>query len=287
MPRLVRAALREPLVHFLVAGAFILAASAWLNPSEDRHNRIHVTADRIQQLHETWSTQWGEPPDEAQLRTLVEDFIREEVLYREALASGLDQNDSIIRRRLAQKIEFLAQGVTMTEPTDEELRAFFDQHRARYEIPAGVSFEHVFFGDANGKGSGRGASVGEILAGLRSGGVPAAKVRGLGDPFMLQLEYPLQTQTEVRNLFGVEFAERLFTLPVGEWAGPVRSAYGQHLVRVRESEDRRLPDLHEVRDQVATELKRQRAQALVDTYYERLRERYVVEIDEDLLTERP
>src|SRR5262249_36769651 len=118
-------------------------------------NRIQVTAATIQRLRETWTAQWGQPPASAKLQTLIDEFVREEILYREAIASGLDREDTIIRRHLAQKVEFLAQGVAAaTEPSEAELRQFFEQHKASYLIPPKIAFTHVYFSTSR-----RGASA--------------------------------------------------------------------------------------------------------------------------------
>ena len=148
-----RRLLREPLVHFLLAGGILFGLSALFGQSfgvGGNSNRIEVTADRIQQLRETWTRQRGAPPTRRELDSLIEDFIREEVLYREAIASGLDQGDTIVRRRLAQKVEFLAQSVASTvEPSEAELQAFFDDNAERYRIPEQVGFSHVYFSGSN------------------------------------------------------------------------------------------------------------------------------------------
>lgn len=278
--------LNEPLVHFLLTGGVLLVLSALFGQSfgvGDSSNRIEVTADRIQQLRETWTRQRGAPPTERELDRLIEDFIREEVLYREAIASGLDQGDTIVRRRLAQKVEFLAQSVASTvEPSEAELQAFLDDDPERYRFPEQVGFSHVYFSGSN-RGAGAETAARGALARLASGAVAAAEAAQLGDRFMLQYEYPPQSRDQIRDLFGPRFAGRLFELPVDEWSGPVLSSYGMHVVRIRQRIPSRLPSLDEVRSRVLLDLNEQRLRSAADTYYEGLRRRFEIVVDAEAL----
>ena len=279
-----RRLLREPLVHFLAAGLVLFGLSALLGESfgaGDDRRRIEVSAGRIRQLSDTWTRQRGAPPTRAQLDGLIEDFIREEVLYREAIASGLDQGDAIVRRRLAQKVEFLAQSVASTvEPTDAELQAFFEANSERYVVPEQVGFEHVYFSRER-RGPGAEEAARGALALLTGGGPAAAEAAALGDRFMLQRAYPPQTRDQIRDLFGPRFAARVFELPPDVWTGPVESSYGAHLVRVRRRVPSRLPALAEVRGAVTRDLDEQRLRSAADEYYARLRARFEIEVDLD------
>lgn len=274
---------REPLLHFLIAGALVLAASAIVGRLNKRAERIVVSAADLQQLRETWASQWGRPADAAQMRGLVDDFVREEVLYREAIASGFDQHDTIVRRRLAQKVEFLAQGAAAAvEPSDANLKQFFEQHPERYLVPAKVAFSHVYFSDTR-QGAIAQAAATDALAGLTSGRTSAESARTLGDPFMLQSDYPPQTRDEVRSLFGADFAARLFAFQPEKWEGPIRSSYGAHLVRVSQATPGRTPALEEVRDRLTVDFKEQRVRAVTDAFYQKVRAKYRVDVDEEAL----
>ena len=281
-----RRVLCEPLVHFLAAGAVLFGLSALAGESwglGGGRERIHVSAGKIRQLRETWTRRWGAEPTEEQLRGVVDDFVREEVLYREAIASGLDRDDVVVRRRLAQKVEFLAQNVAAAvAPSETELQEYFGRHAQRYAVPEQVGFSHVYFSR-----SARGAEAERVardaLAGLRSGRITVAETSRLGDRFMLQSEYPPQTRAQIRDLFGAEFAARVFELPAGEWAGPVPSSYGAHLVHVRLRVASRVPDLDEVRRQVVRDFEDERLRSAADRYYEGLRRRYDIDVDEAAL----
>jgi peptidyl-prolyl cis-trans isomerase C len=282
MPQRVRAVLHEPLVHFLALGAVIFVVSSVLDRSSPLgagQHTIHVSSARLQQMKETWAARWGTSPDSGQLQALVDDFVREEVLYREAIASGLDKDDTIIRRHLAQKVEFLAHGASAAdEPTDAQLQHYFDQHRDRYGDPAKVSFSHVYF-NVERRGASATSAATELLARLRAGGAFAV-VGTLGDAFMLQSEYPPQSHDEIRDLFGAEFADRLFELPAGEWRGPIASSYGLHLVRIADAVPSRIPSLEAVRSRVKLDFAEQRDTMAVDAYYQSLRQRYQVVVDQ-------
>jgi hypothetical protein len=275
--------LREPLFHFLLIGALLFGLHALVNDPRVQSTdgkQIVVSASDIQMLRERWIKQWGQPPSEAQLRGLIKDFIREEILYREALTLGLDRNDTIIRRWLAQKMEFLSQDMAVpTDPTDAELARYLEEHRDTYWTPARMSFSHIYFSQ-DLRGVATAANARHILAELQSEADPPSRAPERGDRFMLQHDYPARSQQEITELFGRAFATALFELDPGVWQGPVESSYGLHLVRVSERIEPRLPDLSEIRDQVQQDfLDVQRREANA-AFYVNLRQRYEVVVDE-------
>jgi peptidyl-prolyl cis-trans isomerase C len=282
-----RAAIREPLLHFLLAGAALLALSSLFgNAGATAQDRIEVSAAEIGRLREIWTRQWGHAPDSKQLDNLVADYVREEIYYREARASGLEQDDTIVRRRLVEKMEFLSQEIASGEPSEADLEQFFEANRQKYSLPAEVGFTHCYFSTARRGGSAL-EDARAALARLTSKGLSAreagALAASLGDSFMLQSEYPPQTRDQIKNLFGEEFADGVLDLQPGPWAGPIRSSYGWHLVRVTDYTPPRQPTLSEVRNQVAIDFKNQRLQTASENYYARLRRRYTVEIDQKAL----
>jgi hypothetical protein len=275
--------LREPLVHFLVAGAVLLVLSAFFGrfPAlAGGQNRILVTAATIRQLRDVWAAQWGNPPNPTELQALIDDYVREEIFFREAIASGLDQGDTIMRRHLAQKIEFLAEGkAAAAEPTDAELKQFFEVHASQYLVPPKASFSHVYFSMSK-RGASASQAAKDALSRLVSMPMSSAEASALGDRFMLQYEYPLKSQNEIRELFGNDFATAVFGLVPGEWQGPVGSSYGVHLVRVNQRVPERVPEFEEVRTKVALDFNDEQIRSAVDTYYQKLRKRYRVDIDQ-------
>ena len=241
--------------------------------------RIEVTAAIIERLRAAYERQFGQPPDVEELREQVTAHIREEVLCREALAMGLDRDDTIVRRRLAQKMEFLANDIaSAAEPTDAELREFFTKNSARYAKPGRVSFRHVYFSGEK-RGAGADPAAREALAALAKG----ASDETMGDPFLHGFEFAEREPADVIAAFGAEFARQLENQAPGEWRGPVASTYGLHLVRVEARTDPRGVKLAEVRETVLRDFNDERRQTANREVYEKLRQRYQVTVDETAL----
>jgi peptidyl-prolyl cis-trans isomerase C len=273
--------LREPLCHFLLAGTLLLGVTTLFErlANADRNaSRIQVSAPEIQRLREVWIRQWGRTPDSRQMQNLIDDYVREEVMYREALASGLDKDDTIVRRRMVEKMEFLSQEVASAEPSEKALGEYFEGNREKFRIPAEVAFSHIYFSTSK-RGPAAEGDASRALVRLTSPRIPVAQFSGMGDPFMLQNEYPLQTQQQVKELFGDEFAGKVFQLEPGAWTGPLRSGYGFHLVRILQKLPSRVPELAAVRGQVLTDFKNHRLQTASEAFYSQLRRRYQVEVD--------
>ncbi len=270
MPKL----LKEPLIHFLIVGALMFAAYSWINPTAagPDNRTIEITAGTVQRLQDAWSRQWRRPPTQQELDGLIEDHIREEVLYREAIALGLNRDDTIIRRRLAQKMEFLSEDLgTLVEPGDAELREFFAERQSAFAEPARVSFIHVYF-SPDQRGAAAFADAELVLAELQAANIVAAGERG--DRFLMQLRYDSLTERDAAQLFGSDFAERVFELPVGDWQGPVESGFGWHLVRVTDRVMLRMPDFDRVREEVRREFDYERQREVRAATYKALRSRY-------------
>jgi peptidyl-prolyl cis-trans isomerase C len=282
---LLRRLFREPLFHFLVTGAVLLGVVTLFERLTNAHNsayRIQVSAPEIQRLREVWIRQWGRAPDSRQMQNLIDDYVREEVMYREALASGLDKDDTIVRRRLVEKMEFLSQELASTPPSEKALQEYFEGNREKFQVPAEIAFSHIYFSSSKRSSTAEG-DASRALARLSSERISTAQFSSIGDPFMLQNEYPLQTQQQIKELFGDEFAGKLFQLEPGAWAGPLRSGYGFHLVRILQKLPSRVPELAEVRGQVLTDFKNRRLQTASEAFYSQLRRRYEVGVDKAAL----
>lgn len=271
--------LKEPLFHFLVLGGLIFAVHAWLaarRPPADAAAHIEVTAATIAWLRESFSRQWHRPPDETQLRALVASHLREEVLYREAVALGLDRDDAIVRRRMAQKMEFLSQDVAAAvEPDEAALRAYFAANGPRYAKSEQMSFQHAFFSRER-RGVRLGADVRSALRTLLEGG----DADHVGDPFLREQEFTKADEADIIAAFGSEFAARLPQLPIGAWDGPVESTYGMHLVRVSERVPAPPVAFEAVRHAVLRDVIEDRRIAANQDLIERLQARYRITIDE-------
>ncbi|MEE8525927.1 MAG: peptidylprolyl isomerase [Thermoanaerobaculia bacterium] len=270
---------REPLFHFLALGAALFVVHGLVADREsDRGDRIDVTAADVERLAGGWARTWQRPPTEQELAGLIEDSIREEIFYREALALGLDRDDTIIRRRLRQKMEFISDDIAAAvEPTEAALAAFLTANPDKFRVEPRFSFRHVYL-NRDRRGDAVLAETERLLAELTRD--LAADPAELGDPFLLPLGYRSQPLSEVAKVFGQLFATRLPELETGRWVGPVESGYGVHLVYVDERVEGRDPALDEVRDAVRTELMAKRREEVNESFYARLRERYEIEIEE-------
>ena len=268
--------LREPLLHFLLVGAILFAGDAAMREDDPDSDRvIRITESEISRLQAQWTKQYRRPPAPAELQGLVDSRVREELLYREALAMGLDRDDSIVRRRLAQKLEFLIEDLAVThKPADAELRAFFEARRERYRLPARISFVQAFFSpDRRGLAAERDAGL--VLASLRSETPPA----GLGDRFLTGEAYHEQSPQDIEAIFGRAFAQTLLEMETGVWAGPVASGHGWHLVRIESRSESRLPWLPEVADQVQRDWAYEKRREMNEAVLEQLAARYELAIE--------
>jgi peptidyl-prolyl cis-trans isomerase C len=274
---------KEPLVHFLLLGALLFAVNAVVsgNDSEDLE-RVDVSRQNIKWLTSAWQRQWRRPPTASELDGLIANHIREEILYREAVAMGLDSDDTIVRRRMVQKLEFLTEDlVNQLEPSEEQLLEHFEGHPEDYQDPELRSFSHIFF-STDERGGGAGAEATRVLEELRARSSPPERAPELGDRFMMQYDYPRRTEEEVARHMGTAFARALFGVEPGGWGGPLESGYGLHLVRVSEIQDGRPLQFSEVREQVRDEVMRVQREVANEAFYEGLKSRYEIVIEDDL-----
>jgi peptidyl-prolyl cis-trans isomerase C len=247
--------LHEPLLHFLVLGAALFATQAYLQPAGDgaeSSKQIALTLDDLRQLDMYFESQWRRPPTPEEFGRLVENKIREEVLYREALAMGLDKDDTIVKRRMAQKMQFLAEDVAGAhEPTTEELKTWYAKNSEKFALPTRATFRHLYFSfDRRGqRARDDAAAVLEKLAGKPEDSKLASS---LADPFMFQDYYGDRASGELAKEFGPTFAQGLFQLKPGSWQGPIESGYGWHLVWIESITPGRIPDFEEVEPDVKT-----------------------------------
>ncbi len=265
---------REPLVHFLLIGAALfLFYDLTREQGSEAPNRIVVNSGQVEQLAANFKRTWMRPATEAELAALVENHVREEVFYREALAMGLDQNDPLVRRRMRMKLEFILEDLSSQDVTDEKLTAFLQQHPDKFRTQAQVSFQQVYLNPDKRKDLA--TDTKKLLASLNSGAAPES----LGDPTMVPFDYSLATQSEIARSFGERFAEDAIKLVPGDWMGPVYSPYGGHLLKVSERVEARQPELAEIRALVEREYLVQRRKEQKNLAYQKLREGYQVTIE--------
>lgn len=275
---MVKRLLKEPLVHFFLIALAIFAMHGVVgDKSVPAPDVIVVTASKVEQMGSVFTKTWQRPPTGSELKGLIDDHVREEILVREALALGLDKDDTVIRRRLRQKMEFLViDEADAPVPTDEELNVYLKAHPGAFETDPVLAFQQVFLnperqGDAIARNA---ASTLEALA-----TVPSTDPASLGDVTQLPPVVELTGKTAIAQMFGGEFAEALDKAPVGQWIGPVASGFGLHLVRVTERKPGRLPALGDVRAAVMREWANDRRVALEDRRFAELLKRYDVTIE--------
>jgi peptidyl-prolyl cis-trans isomerase C len=275
--------LREPLLHFLLLGLALFAGYRVLHPGPDAtppSTRIELTQDDLLQMSVAWLAQGRPAPTAEQMRNLVEHGVREEILSREAVALGLDKGDTIVRRRLAQKMEFLAEDVSaIEEPSSEQLRVWYTENSERFVLAPRVSFRHLYFSfDRRGERAGEAAA--RALAALAGRPSDWPDAGALADPFMFQDYYGDRSFDDLAKVFGPGFARALTQLERGAWQGPIESGYGWHLVFVDAIAQQRVPALEEIESEVKSEWVAARRAEAKRKAYEAMRARYQVVLPE-------
>ena len=268
-PSFLKRLVHEPLLHFVLIGAVLFYIGGRKAPEDaSSGNEIVISKGDIDQMLMSWMAQGRPPPTAEAIRSMVEQKVREEVLYREAIVMGLDKEDTIVKRRLAQKMDFLAEDLSsLEEPTAEELRMWFEAHRDQFALPPRVSFRHVYYSfDAHGKDA-RDIAAREVSA---------AAGPGNGDRFMFQNSYAERTENDLYAIFGPAFAHEVFTLKSGQWAGPVESAYGWHAVFVEQLTPPVMPGFEEAEADVKAAYTEARRSEFREEAYRVMREKYKV-----------
>jgi hypothetical protein len=272
MMGMLRALIREPLIHFLALGGLIFAINTLLHPPrhDDLHRIVIGKAD-IERINALYTQQWGAAPSAADMPNLIENYVRSEVLSREGAMLGLATDDSVVRNRLIQKMEFLLQDTSsIAQPTEAEMAAYVSQHADRYRTPERLVFRQVYFSPSL-RGERADSDARAVLASLAAG-----KDDAPGDPFMLAADPDPRSRDDIERNLGADFAKAVFALPTGSWQGPIRSVLGVHLVRIDQRLPARLPPLAEVRVRVHDDLMAERFQAAAVAAYARVRARYTV-----------
>jgi peptidyl-prolyl cis-trans isomerase C len=272
--------LREPLLHFLLLGAVLFAANYYMQSGApggvESSKQIALTLDDLRQLDMYFEAQWQRPPTADEFRNLVEDKVQEEILYREALAMGLDKDDTIVKRRMAQKMRFLAEDVAAAhEPTTGELKAWFEKNRDKFALPSRVSFRHLYFSpDRRGKHARDDAA--KALTQLAGQPEDAPLAATLADPFMFQDYYRDRAPDYLGKEFGPQFAQAVERLSPGSWQGPIESGFGWHLVFVDTLIPGRVPEFEEIEPDVKTAWLGEQKALAWEKAYKGLRAKYTV-----------
>jgi hypothetical protein len=244
--------LREPLLHFLLLGAALFGLFSIVDKkSTEAPTKIVISAARVSALADRFARTWRRAPTEQELQGLVEDYIRDEVFYREGRAAGLDRDDFVIHRRVRQKMELLAEDMTTAEPSDEQLASYLASNPEQFWTEDRVTFHHVFLSATR-----RGSALEEdakLLAATLDRASATVETAAIGDPFLLGEEFREMSRSDVAHTFGEAFAERLSAVEPGRWQGPILSSFGAHFVFVDERAKGRLPPFDTIREAVQRE----------------------------------
>ena len=271
---------KEPLLHFFILGLVVFGLHAWFEEKpktiEDPF-LVEVTSADIEWFRTMWTKRMGREPTVEELRGQVNQLIREQVLSREAVAMGLDDGDLVVRRRLAQKMDFLFKDLSaITEPSDDELRTFLQENRSTYAIPGRVTFTHVYFNtDKRGKEKAETAAR-QLIDNSNARGVDPSDTAELGDPFLLPSSFSNKMLTEISSEFGPQFAKAVMQQNPGSWQGPVNSGYGLHAVYVHERTNTKLPALDDIKERLRADWMAEKQRELSGKAYQELRGRYRV-----------
>ena len=276
--------LREPLIHFLLIGAALFVLySLQIDDIVDESNRIVITTADTDRLVAIWQKRWYRPPTQEELERLIEISSTSFGSILDALSMGLDKHDSIVRRRLVQKLEFISADIAaQAEPTEAQLKNYLSTHAEKFEVPGPGSFEQIYF-NADKRGDQVEQAAIQLLTDLSS---PDASidVESAGDAFMFGQRHENLSEHEVARLFGADFAKDIFGLSAGVWQGPISSGYGLHLLRIDNKTSSTLPALESVRNNVRNEWLAAQRKLLDASFYQSLRQRYEIVIEKPVET---
>jgi len=276
----IKSVLKEPVFHFLLIGALLYVTYQSFNNylNRDKHV-IVVNNDEIQMLEQSWEMKWNRPPTAQEREAMINGEVREMVLYRTAIEMGLDKQDRVTRRRLAQQVELLGTGMIQSpQPSEGDLVKYYEDHKEEFRNPETVTITQIFF-DPDKRGDATLDDANAALNSLNLQNDPNDNFSAFGDALMLPNYYPNKTEMEIRRQFGTGFTKSVFELEAGKWHGPVLSGYGTHLVFVHNHEINELPDYTMVRDYLRDEWMAQKKTELEEQYIEGLMARYVVVIE--------
>lgn len=278
--------LKEPLLHFIAAGVLLFLVFGFFGNSSDGTDKktIEISKGQIDLMHTHWTRQLGRPPTESELQGLIDDHIREEILMQEALKMRLDKDDIIIRRRLAQKMEFVSGDMlTVEEPTEAEIQDYYSRHKEEFLVPGKVSFLQVFFSmDSRSKNEAFKLAE-KTKVELNQLAIEDMDFSKVGDRTMIPTEYLNRSQVQLKTDFGnTEIVEKLTEAQITKWSGPFISNYGMHLIYVLECETEYTPDLEKVSSNIKNHLIEERQEALDRQFMAELRSRYTIKINDEV-----
>ena len=272
---------KEPLVLFIAAGIILyITYSAFNNYLNRDKNVVFVSSQEITDLEKAWQSRMNRPPTPIERQGMIDNLVKETVMYKTALEMGLDKDDRVIKGRMVQKLEFLGNDlIRAPQPSEQDLLTFYDKNKEQYIPEEVISITHIFFNPDKREDETL-MDADKALQALRLKGDFDGDVSGYGDTFMLQNYYPNRSELEIRKLFGTGFTESVFQLEPGKWHGPVLSGYGTHLVYVHSHQQSDAPSFVEVREVVKSDWMTDMQIKLNDKYIEGLMSRYEIVFEE-------
>jgi len=271
----------EPFFHFLLLGVALFLVYFLLNPVANNNieNQINITRGDIDRFQKIFQKQWQRQATDAEMQGLIRAHLKEEVLYREALAMGLEKDDTIVRRRLAQKVEFLITDVTVPNTVDDKtLMTYYENNPKRYARSAILTFRHIYF-NPDQRAERIMDEANALLQTLKSTGADMDVKAEYSDRFMLPLQYQSASEQEIARGFGRDFANQLVQLEAGSWQGPIQSGYGLHLVYIQQHESASMYPFDEVRERVKNDYLFELRQTRNDEVLNKLKARYEIIIE--------
>lgn len=273
--------IHEPLVHFLIIGAGIFFLFNLISePETELEQQIVIQQVDLDKLAIDWLRRNGRPASEQEREQQLKHFIREQVLYREAMTMGLDKDDAIVRRRLAQKMNYLFDDLSViSEPTEIDLETFLSGHTDNFIVSATISFSQIYFDPTVHKSPEKRQYEAEKLLKQLESSRGEIDTINLGDRSLLPYEFTAERKSEISSMFGLDFTQKIFTLALNTWQGPVHSEYGSHLIYIHSRTQVRLPPLIEIREQVIRQWKAAKRREANDIFYQSLLQRYKITLD--------
>jgi hypothetical protein len=274
--------LKEPLLYFFVLGFIVFGLHSFLNWEVQGKDQdpftVEVTSADIEWIRSSWEARMKRQPTQQELQGLINHYIRDEILFREATAMDLDYRDLVIKRRLVQKLTFVFEDLAESiDPTDQELITYMQENQEKYLIPEMMSFAHVYFNPEKRKDSKNKAK--NILLQLKSEQITVEKALSLGDVFMMESSFRKRSPNEIARTLGKEFTDKLFSTEGTGWQGPISSSFGHHLVYIEERIASKMPELEQIRDDVKNDFMYARKKQVVDNAYNAAKSRYTVLVE--------
>jgi len=278
---MLRKILKEPLVYFLVLGFVVFGLHSLLNrTNQDDEDpfTVEVTSADIEWIRSSWEARMKRPPMQQELQGLISRYIRDEILYREALAMDLDDRDLVIQRRLVQKLTFVFEDLAEAiEPSDDELKNYMRENQNKYRIPETMSFTQVYF--KPGKRQDIFEEAKTVLARLKQEEIAPEEAVSFGDAIMIDASFRKKSPDEVARALGREFADELFSIDEKGWQGPIASTFGLHLVYISDHTASRMPEFENIRENVQYDFMYDRKKEVIDGAYNAVKSRYTILVE--------